>query len=161
MDCIAYQAPPPMGFSKQEYWSGSPFPSPTHSPEVLLYDSRDGNVTTMLSSALRVKYMKPNHPGILAWVSSSQRQIWLSEQVTTQRPVSCHCSQTVSEHHLTVLGWILLPTGYPTTSCLGGEPKQIFTDIQYPCSASTVSILKILILSPPVAIRILFQHFQD
>ena len=25
----AYQAPPPMGFSKQEYWSGLPLPSPT------------------------------------------------------------------------------------------------------------------------------------
>ena len=24
----AYQAPPPMGFSRQEYWSGSPVPSP-------------------------------------------------------------------------------------------------------------------------------------
>ena len=24
----AYQAPPPMGFSRQEYWSGSPLPSP-------------------------------------------------------------------------------------------------------------------------------------
>ena len=25
---VAYQAPPPMGFSRQEYWSGVPFPSP-------------------------------------------------------------------------------------------------------------------------------------
>ena len=25
---VAYQAPPSMGFSKQEYWSGLPFPSP-------------------------------------------------------------------------------------------------------------------------------------
>ena len=25
----AYQAPPSMGFSKQEYWSGVPLPSPT------------------------------------------------------------------------------------------------------------------------------------
>ena len=25
----AYQPPPPMGFSRQEYWSGSPLPSPT------------------------------------------------------------------------------------------------------------------------------------
>ena len=27
MDC-AYQAPPSMGFSRQEYWSGVPLPSP-------------------------------------------------------------------------------------------------------------------------------------
>ena len=26
----AYQAPPPMGFSRQEYWSGVPSPSPPH-----------------------------------------------------------------------------------------------------------------------------------
>ena len=26
----AYQAPPPMGFSRQEYWSGLPLPSPSH-----------------------------------------------------------------------------------------------------------------------------------
>ena len=25
---VAYQVPPSMGFSKQEYWSGLPFPSP-------------------------------------------------------------------------------------------------------------------------------------
>ena len=26
---VAYQAPTSMGFSRQEYWSGLPFPSPT------------------------------------------------------------------------------------------------------------------------------------
>ena len=26
----AYQAPPSMGFSRQEYWSGVPLPSPNH-----------------------------------------------------------------------------------------------------------------------------------
>ena len=25
---VVYQAPPSMGFSRQEYWSGLPFPSP-------------------------------------------------------------------------------------------------------------------------------------
>ena len=29
---IAYQAPPSMGFSSQEYWSGLPFPSPGDLP---------------------------------------------------------------------------------------------------------------------------------
>ena len=29
----AYQFPPPMGFSKQEYWSGLPFPSPGDLPD--------------------------------------------------------------------------------------------------------------------------------
>ena len=30
---LAYQAPPSMGFSRQEYWSGLPFPSPGDLPD--------------------------------------------------------------------------------------------------------------------------------
>ena len=30
---VAYQAPPSMGFSRQEYWSGLPFPSPDDLPD--------------------------------------------------------------------------------------------------------------------------------
>ena len=30
---VAYQAPPSMGFYRQEYWSGLPFPSPMHDSE--------------------------------------------------------------------------------------------------------------------------------
>ena len=29
----AYQAPPSLGFSRQEHWSGLPFPSPMHVSE--------------------------------------------------------------------------------------------------------------------------------
>ena len=30
---VAHQAPPSMGFSKQEYWSGFPFPSLEYLPD--------------------------------------------------------------------------------------------------------------------------------
>ena len=30
---VAYQAPPSIGLSRQEYWSGLPFPSPGDLPE--------------------------------------------------------------------------------------------------------------------------------
>ena len=30
---VAHQAPPSMGFSRQEYWSGFPFPSPRDLPD--------------------------------------------------------------------------------------------------------------------------------
>ena len=30
---VAYQAPPSMGFSRREYWSGLPFPSPGDLPD--------------------------------------------------------------------------------------------------------------------------------
>ena len=34
MDCAASQAPPSMGFSRQEYWSGVPLPSPGESSQL-------------------------------------------------------------------------------------------------------------------------------
>ena len=32
-ETAAYQAPPSLGFSRQEHWSGLPFPSPMHESE--------------------------------------------------------------------------------------------------------------------------------
>ena len=37
----AYQAPPSMGFSRQEYWSGVPLPSPALDPSWCLNPCRD------------------------------------------------------------------------------------------------------------------------
>ena len=34
----AYQAPPSMGFSRQEYWSGLPFPSPEVIPSYFFFN---------------------------------------------------------------------------------------------------------------------------
>ena len=31
---VAYHAPPSVGFSRQEYWSGLPFPSPGYLPNL-------------------------------------------------------------------------------------------------------------------------------
>ena len=31
---VSHQAPPSMGFSRQEYWNGLPFPSPGHLPDL-------------------------------------------------------------------------------------------------------------------------------
>jgi len=33
-ETAAHQAPPSLGFSRQEHWSGLPFPSPVHDSEV-------------------------------------------------------------------------------------------------------------------------------
>ena len=33
-EMAAHQAPPSLGFSRQEHWSGLPFPSPMHESEV-------------------------------------------------------------------------------------------------------------------------------
>ena len=33
LETAAHQAPPSLGFSRQEHWSGLPFPSPVHESE--------------------------------------------------------------------------------------------------------------------------------
>ena len=57
----AYQAPLPMGFSRQQYWSGVPLPSPTerldkvYLPEAVQLISRDlklGIVTPLMLSRI-------------------------------------------------------------------------------------------------------------
>ena len=40
----AYQAPPSMGFSRQEYWSGVPWPSLTRSPFIIDHHFLDGSL---------------------------------------------------------------------------------------------------------------------
>ena len=53
----AYQAPPSMGFSRQEYWSGVPLPSPSLSPR--LSQKRPKHIL-MLVRKSRVHH---SHPG--------------------------------------------------------------------------------------------------
>ena len=48
--CVAYQAPLPIEFSRQEYWSGLPFPSP-------------GDHIKPSSPALQVNSLLPEPPG--------------------------------------------------------------------------------------------------
>ena len=52
---VAHQAPPPMGLSRQEYWSGLPFPSPGDLPDPVI-KSR--------SLALQVDSLPSEPPGM-------------------------------------------------------------------------------------------------
>jgi len=46
----AYQAPPSMGFSRQEYWSGVPLPSPKNKEYILPYVKEIANGNLLYSS---------------------------------------------------------------------------------------------------------------
>ena len=59
----AYQAPPSMGFSRQEYWSGLPLPSPIYVLEYDIYHSQSIFVETKL---YQEKAMA-THSNTLAW----------------------------------------------------------------------------------------------
>ena len=49
----AYQAPPPMGFSRQEYWSGMPLPSPRGKLEVVKQEMARLNINILAISKLK------------------------------------------------------------------------------------------------------------
>ena len=61
---IACQAPPSVGFSRQEYWSGLPFPSPGDLPDpgiepgshILQADSLPSDVISHVNSACSATY---------------------------------------------------------------------------------------------------------
>ena len=51
---VAHQAPPSMGFSREEYWSELPFPSPGDLPDLGIEPS---------SPALQADSLPPSHQG--------------------------------------------------------------------------------------------------
>ena len=73
MDCLAYQAPLSMGFSRQEYWSGLPFPSPaTHGSNSSLLHPLHWQ-----ADSLPLQYLRsPRRPLVLqniSWLGQHQR----------------------------------------------------------------------------------------
>ena len=54
----AHQAPLPLGFSRQEHWSGLPFPSPMHESEKWKWSC------SVVSDSSRPLESSPNHPSL-------------------------------------------------------------------------------------------------
>ena len=59
---VAHQAPPSMEFSRQEYWSGFPFPSLTHGGEGLIHSMRLGTVLgcSLMEARLEISFEMRN-----------------------------------------------------------------------------------------------------
>ena len=55
MDSIAYQAPLFVGFSRQGYWSGLPFPSPGHLPDPGIKPGREPGVSCITGGFLHCR----------------------------------------------------------------------------------------------------------
>ena len=61
---VAYQASPSMGFFRQEYWTGLPFPSPGDLPDPGIEPR---------SPALEADVLTSEPPGKSWWISLSQK----------------------------------------------------------------------------------------
>ena len=60
-ETAAHQAPPSLGFSKQEHWSGLPFPSPMHESEKLKLSR---SVVSDLATPWTAAYQAPPSMGL-------------------------------------------------------------------------------------------------
>ena len=71
---VARQAPLSMGFPRQEYWSGLPFPSPGHLPKSGLDDIVHPPLVVAWRKRLQFRENCSGHGGFLlwAWIHSQQ-----------------------------------------------------------------------------------------
>ena len=65
MDCVAHQAPLSMGFSRQEYWSGLPFPSPGDFPGPGMEPMSPVTPELHVDSLLRSHQESPTHNDVM------------------------------------------------------------------------------------------------
>ena len=86
---VAYQAPPSVGFSRQEYWGGLPFPSPGDLPNPGIEPG---------SPALQADALPPEPPGKTAICKACQTAILLFWHFFSMGmvliPISCTMSRT-------------------------------------------------------------------
>ena len=85
MNCIAYQAPPSMGFSRKDYWSGLPFPSPGNLPN---------------------PGIEPRSPTLQADALSSEPPKKPNQTPNCQHPLDHRKSKRVPEKHLFLFYWL-------------------------------------------------------
>ena len=97
----AYQAPPSMGFSRQEYWSGVPLPSPNAAPTEPKF-SKPGlsNTWTMNFQMFKLVLEKAEEPEIKLPTSARS-----SKKQESSRKTSISVLLTMPKH-LTV--WIII-----------------------------------------------------
>ena len=87
----AHQAPPSLGFSRQEHWSGLPFPSPMH-------ESGKGKWSCSVMSdpqrphGLHAAYQAPPSMGFSRQEYWSGERIFFSCFVKVQKTVGLHCT---------------------------------------------------------------------
>ena len=83
----AYQAPPSMGFSRQEYWSGAPLPSPSHVASGNEKWSRHSHWLPLWKNCLETSCKIRYTPTI--WPSNKTTDVYPSEMKTYIHAKTC------------------------------------------------------------------------
>ena len=99
----AHQAPPSMGFSRQEHWSGLPFPSPMHESE------KWKGSRSVVSDSLRPHGLQPTRllrpwdpPGKSTGVGCHRPLTWKDLEIIILSEVSRQRKANIIRYHLYV-----------------------------------------------------------
>ena len=105
----AYQAPPSMGFSRQEYWSGVPLPSPIEKHSLSNFDRR---IHVWKHYLILIRFSFP-HPESFIITLCSQIPIKPFDQIKTYNFYLCGLLWPVIGHHMNrIIKHILFVTSY-------------------------------------------------
>ena len=129
----AYQAPPSMGFSRQEYWSGVPLPSPNIS-----FRSTKTFVSTVSLMLLKVH--------VHSFSCSSRVFLWWGTPIVLPRP----CIRNLSVHRKC---WVSSKLSFWIESNFC-----VLHAFLYPPRTTGVRVLLFLCsaASPPIIVRVIF-----
>ena len=114
-ETAAHQTPPSLGFSRQEYWSGLPFPSPMHESEkwkwscsVASDSSRPHGLSLPASSVHGISQAR-----VLEWGAIAFSRFQPNHPLTDFLLMFCSCHSSAWNSCLHLL--------YPPVCCLAGQ----------------------------------------
>ena len=132
---VAHQAPPSTGFSRQEYWSGLPFPSPE--------DLSEPGIEPR-SPTLQADTLTSEPPGKLAWVNKFSSFIYIYVYVCVCvciNPLDHNCRYWLRENFIEknwYYGQNLVKTQKHTKRVINVRKKQLIY-VTYMCMGTSFS----------------------
>ena len=76
-ETAAHQAPPSLGFSRQEHWSGLPFPSPTHESEKWKGSRSVVSDSSRPHGLQPTRFFRPWHLRLTKYNFSNKQVVWV------------------------------------------------------------------------------------
>ena len=113
MDCIAHQALLPMGFSRQEYWSGLPFSSPGDLPD---------SGIELRSAPLQADALTSEPPGKPIFIHMFYMASLVAQLVRNLPAMQETQVQSLGEEDLWRREWLSIPVFLPEESHGGRSP---------------------------------------
>ena len=113
----AHQDPPSLGFSRQEQWSGLPFPSPMHESEKSKWSRSVMSDPQRPTRSWTATFQAPPSMGFSrqeywSWVPLPSLSEWVSEWVSENLSVVSNSLQPIQLHGILqarILEWVVFP----------------------------------------------------